>query len=54
LLAIDNEQDRQTYFGALNYQTKEFIIEAYPAGKGESTVKFVRKLQGRYQHKKSY
>jgi transposase len=49
---IKNEKDRQTYFGALNYQTKEFIIEAYPAGNGESTVKFVRNLQRRYQHKK--
>ena len=38
---IKNEKDRQTYFGALNYQTKEFIIEAYPSGNGESTVKFV-------------
>jgi putative transposase len=49
---IKNEKDRQTYFGALNYQTKEFIIEAYPAGNGESTVKFVRNLQRRHQHKK--
>ena len=49
---IKNEKDRQTYFGALNYQTKEFIIEAYPSGNGESTVKFVKNLQHRYQHKK--
>ena len=49
---IKNEKDRQTYFGALNYQTKEFIIEAYPAGNGESTVKFVNNLQHRYQDKK--
>jgi transposase len=49
---IKNEKDRQTYFGALNYQTKEFIIEAYPAGNGESTVEFVKNLQRRYQHKK--
>jgi DDE superfamily endonuclease len=49
---IKNEKDRQTYFGALNYQTKEFIVEAYPAGNGESTVKFVKTLQRKYQHKK--
>jgi DDE superfamily endonuclease len=49
---IKNEKDRQTYFGALNYQTKEFIIEAYPSANGESTVKFVQNLQRRYQDKK--
>jgi transposase len=51
-IPIKNEKDRQTYFGALNYQTKEFIIEAYPAGNDESTVKFVKNLQHRYQDKK--
>jgi transposase len=49
---IKNKKGRQTYFGALNYQTKEFIIEAYPAGNGESTIEFVKNLQRRYQHKK--
>ena len=51
---IKNEKDRQTYFGALNYQTKEFIIEAYPAGNGESTVKFVKNLQSRYSGLRVY
>jgi transposase len=51
-IPIKNEKDRQTYFGALNYQSKEFTIEAYPAGNGESTVKFVKNLQRKYQHKK--
>jgi hypothetical protein len=47
-IAIKNEKERQTYFGALNYQTKEFILESYPAGNGESTVKFIQHLQAKY------
>ncbi len=49
---IKNEKNRQTYFGSLNYQTHEFTIEAYPAGNGESTVKFVKNLQGKYPNQK--
>jgi transposase len=51
-IPIKNEKDRQTYFGALNYQSKEFTIEAYPAGNGGSTVKFVKNLQHKYPNKK--
>ena len=51
-IPIENEKNRQTYFGALNYQTKEFTIEAYPAGNGESTVKFVKNLQNKYLNQK--
>lgn len=51
-IPIKNEKERQTYFGALNYQTKEFTIEAYPAGNGESTVKFAKNLQRKYSNKK--
>ena len=49
---IKNEKNRQTYFGTLNYQTHEFIIEAYPVGNGESTVKFVKNLQRKYLNQK--
>ena len=51
-IPIKNEKDRQTYFGALDYHTKEFTVEAYPAGNGESTVKFVKNLQYKYPNKK--
>jgi transposase len=51
-IPIKNEKERQTYFGALNYQTKEFTIESYPAGNGESTVKFIKNLQRKYPNKK--
>lgn len=42
---IQNERERQTYFGGLNYQTKEFIIRAYSAGNSENTVAFIKHLQ---------
>ena len=44
-IPIKNEKDRQTYEGALNYQTKEFIVCEYAAGNGESTVEFMKDLQ---------
>jgi len=42
---IKNIKDRQTYFGALDYQTLEFIVHEYPAGNSSSTVEFVKYLQ---------
>lgn len=42
---IKNEKERQTYFGGLNYQTKEFVIREYSAGNSENTVAFIKNLQ---------
>ena len=47
-IPITNEKERQTYFGALNYQTKEFIVHEYAAGNGENTVDFMEYLQQRH------
>lgn len=47
-IPIQNEKERQTYFGAFNYQTKEFVVEKYPTGNGENTVKFMQYLQTQY------
>ena len=44
-IPLKNQKDRQTYFGALDYQTKEFFIREYPAGNSSSTVDFVKYLQ---------
>ncbi|NEO82286.1 MAG: hypothetical protein F6J99_41450 [Moorea sp. SIO4G3] len=44
---MTNERDRQTYYGALNYQSKEFIVRDYKQGNSQNTVlflKFLRKL----------
>ena len=46
-IPMTNERDRQTYYGALNYQSKEFIVRDYKQGNSQNTVlflKFLRKL----------
>jgi hypothetical protein len=49
---ITNEKDRQTYLGALNYQSKEFHVQSHPSGDGKSTVKFIKYLQSKYKNRK--
>ena len=49
---ITNEKDRQTYFGALNYQSKEFHVQSHPSGDGKSTVKFIKYLPNKYKNRK--
>jgi putative transposase len=49
---ITNEKDRQTYLGALNYQSKEFHVQSHPSGDGKSTVKFIKYLQNKYKNRK--
>lgn len=44
-IPIKNIKDRQTYYGALNYQTQEFIVRDYSAGNSENTVNFIQDLQ---------
>jgi putative transposase len=44
-IPIKNEKDRQTYYGALDYATKEFIIKGYPTANTENTIKFLKYLQ---------
>ena len=51
-MAITNEKDRQTYFGALNYQSKQFHVQSYPSGEGKSTVKFIKYLQNKYKERR--
>jgi len=42
---LKNIKDRQTYFGALDYQTQEFIVQEYPCGNSSNTIKFIDNLQ---------
>jgi hypothetical protein len=35
---MTNQRERQTYFGALNYQTKQFFVREYGAGNSANTV----------------
>ena len=41
-----NEKEKQTYFGAINYNSKQFFVKPYEKGNGENTVSFVKYLQG--------
>lgn len=45
IIQVANERDRQTYYGAFNLWTKEFIVAPYSAGNGENTVKFIQKIK---------
>jgi transposase len=43
-IPLKNEKSRQTYYGALDYQTKEFIVKEYESGNTENTIKFLKYL----------
>lgn len=45
---IVSERQRQTYFGALNYRTKEFVAKAYAKGNSGHTIEFLKYLQAQY------
>jgi putative transposase len=49
---IKNEKERQTYYGALDYQTKEFIVKEYQSGNTENTIDFIEYLQKQRPGKK--
>ena len=41
---IINERQRQTYFGALNYYTQEFLVKPYVKGNSQSAIAFLEYL----------
>jgi len=47
-----NERSRQTYFGALNYQTKEFLLREYDGANGASTIAFMKYLRSKFRGKR--
>jgi putative transposase len=49
---VVNERQRQTYFGALNYCTKEFVVKSYAQGNSESTIEFLQYLQQQYSQQR--
>ncbi|NER36948.1 MAG: hypothetical protein F6J93_23755 [Oscillatoria sp. SIO1A7] len=44
-IPMTNERERQTYYGSLNFNTKEFHVEAYDSRNSENTVSFLKSLQ---------
>ena len=51
-IPITTEKNRQTYFGALNYQSKQFHVQSHPSGSVKSTVEFMKYLQNKYKQRK--
>ncbi|HEY9809662.1 MAG TPA: transposase [Halomicronema sp.] len=51
-ITIKNEKSRQTYYGALNYMTKEFIFKEYESGNTENTIKFIKYLLSKIKGKR--
>ena len=49
---IENQRQRQTYYGALNLYNQEFILRPSARGNGSCTVEFIKYLQGLYPHQK--
>src|SRR5438128_971294 len=48
---MTNERERQTYYGAVNLLTHQFHLQAFPAGKGEHTVAYLRWVRQLYPDK---
>jgi len=51
-VSIENVAERQTYFGALNIYTGDFIVTQYNGGNGENTVLFIEFLRSLNSGKK--
>lgn len=45
---ISSDKQKQTYFGALDYRTKEFFTQAYPTGNSEHTIEFLQYLHSQH------
>ena len=43
-ITIKNERERQTYYGAVNLHSREFVIRAYDRADSVSTVSFLKYL----------
>ena len=42
---IASERQRQTYYGAFDYHSKQFYLQAYDAGNTDNTIAFVKYLR---------
>lgn len=47
-MEIKSTKQRQTYYGALDYLTKQFVVKEYSAGNEDNTVAFLQYLQSLY------
>lgn len=49
---MTNQKQRQTYYGALNFLTRQWHLKAFAAGNSQHTVAYVQWLQEQYPGKK--
>jgi len=49
---VVNEREKQTYFGALDYQTKKFFLKDYPTADSCKTINFLNELRKKCRGKK--
>ena len=42
---VKSTKERQTYYGALDYLTKRFIVQEYSGGNEDNTIAFLKYLQ---------
>lgn len=47
-VAVKSTKERQTYYGALDYLTKRFMVHEYSAGNEDNTVAFLKYLQSSF------
>ena len=45
---VINERQKQTYFGALNYDTQEFLVQPYNKGDSSNAIAFVKYLVAQF------
>ena len=48
---VNNNHDRQTYFGALQMLTGAFVLAEYPTANGDTTVAFMHRLRNKHPGK---
>ena len=48
---VQNNHDRQTYFGALQMLTGELVLADYPTANGDTTVAFMHRLRNKHPGK---
>lgn len=48
-VVVKSIKERQTYYGALDYLTKRFVVQEYGAGNEDNTVAFLQYLQSCFE-----
>jgi transposase len=52
VVPMTNEKERQTFYGVVNIETGEVLVQPYATGDGKNTVVFLKYLQQKYPEKK--